>query len=258
MNNKVLKLGLSVAMLSSILLAGTGIQSIYAETVTSSRADAQYEEALNSWSNEVPVENLIAKGVNPLEANLAVEQMSIGSESMGSESMGSESMGSESMSTASTAPALQYEVPSEVLVTLDQKTAGFNHGHAAIIISADYNVEAFSSGVNYYYIGPWKWPTYAGAYNTVKAEWVALNDGGYPAQNFRDWAVGNAKSHVGKPYNTNFFDQYNTSKFYCSSLVWRAWKDSGIDIDGGWDSAVSPWDLHQDANTKEYYSRGSF
>lgn len=55
------------------------------------------------------------------------------------------------------------------------------------------------------------------------------------------WVAG--KSY--KPYNYNFFDRDTRSKFYCSQLVWAAYKDgAGIDQDSNGAPAVSPDDVY--------------
>lgn len=53
-----------------------------------------------------------------------------------------------------------------------------------------------------------------------------------------------AEAQRGKPYNWNWLWKYDTSRFYCSALVWRAYKQQGRELDPSWwDPAVSPTDL---------------
>ena len=40
-----------------------------------------------------------------------------------------------------------------------------------------------------------------------------------------------AMKQLGKPYNTNFIQKENEESFYCTSLVWRAYREAGIEID---------------------------
>jgi len=40
-----------------------------------------------------------------------------------------------------------------------------------------------------------------------------------------------AMKQIGKTYNMYFTDKMTTDKFYCTQLVWRAYKESGLDID---------------------------
>lgn len=60
-----------------------------------------------------------------------------------------------------------------------------------------------------------------------------------------------AFKQLGKPYNGNFFNKNRTDQFYCSQLVWRAWLESGIDIEAGTvpNGIISPSDLVRSSNT---------
>lgn len=40
-----------------------------------------------------------------------------------------------------------------------------------------------------------------------------------------------AESQLGKPYNTNFTNKEDEESFYCTSLVWQAYRAAGIQID---------------------------
>ena len=40
-----------------------------------------------------------------------------------------------------------------------------------------------------------------------------------------------AMKQLGKPYNTNFIQKENEESFYCTSLVWCAYREAGIEID---------------------------
>ncbi|HOV14770.1 MAG TPA: YiiX/YebB-like N1pC/P60 family cysteine hydrolase [Spirochaetota bacterium] len=40
-----------------------------------------------------------------------------------------------------------------------------------------------------------------------------------------------AMQQLGKTYNMYFTDKMTTEKFYCTQLVWRAYKEAGVDID---------------------------
>lgn len=50
-----------------------------------------------------------------------------------------------------------------------------------------------------------------------------------------DKVVGFAMKQIGKTYNMYFTDKMTTDKFYCPQLVWRAYKEVGIDIDNNGD-----------------------
>lgn len=57
----------------------------------------------------------------------------------------------------------------------------------------------------------------------VKGKTVNKSEGAY------DYAK--AQVNANKPYNYEFLNKWRTSHFYCSSLVWRAWKEQNIDVD---------------------------
>lgn len=61
-----------------------------------------------------------------------------------------------------------------------------------------------------------------------------------------------------KKYNLNFFNKGTTKTFYCSQLVWRAWKNQGFEVDrmnlGDWEP-VSPAELIGGANTYVFYRK---
>jgi uncharacterized protein YycO len=67
-------------------------------------------------------------------------------------------------------------------------------------------------------------------------------------------AMLNAADHIGKPYSYDFWNKYRTDKFYCSSLVWRAYYDAGtyfgmlFDIDSNGGDAVFPDDISYSTN----------
>lgn len=64
------------------------------------------------------------------------------------------------------------------------------------------------------------------------------------------------QANLKKPYNINFFDKFTTKRFYCSQLVWRAWKNQGHDIDNvKFDTVVSPMELVNSNNTKVFYHK---
>jgi uncharacterized protein YycO len=64
-------------------------------------------------------------------------------------------------------------------------------------------------------------------------------------------------SQIGKPYNYNFFDRDTRNSFYCSQLVWAAYKDLyGIDLDtSAWGNAVYPTELVMSSHTSTIYSQ---
>ncbi|QIK45253.1 hypothetical protein G7055_05860 [Streptococcus pyogenes] len=130
------------------------------------------------------------------------------------------------------------------------KSPLFNNGHAAIVAVAPYydaTIEANpSDGVQPKY-GHWN-TRFAGSkvyqYGVLKTS-VAQD------QNAAKWAA----KHIGKGYNHNFFDIGRRDKFYCSQLVWAAYKDtSGADI-GTWEwgHAIHPFELMSSKETTLLY-----
>lgn len=60
---------------------------------------------------------------------------------------------------------------------------------------------------------------------------------------------------LGKPYNYNYFNVSTRKKFYCSQLVWAAFKDNyGIDLDmSDFGDAVHPMELVNSSKTYTIY-----
>ncbi|KHD34617.1 hydrolase [Clostridium acetobutylicum] len=108
-----------------------------------------------------------------------------------------------------------------ILVTRDSNTMGIHYGHAGIIWDASTTVESEPSGVERY---PNTWKS---RYNTIKGITVNSTTAEQDKE-AADWC----NNQVGKPYNWNFFNINTRDKFYCSQLVWAAYKDLyGMDID---------------------------
>lgn len=74
-------------------------------------------------------------------------------------------------------------------------------------------------------------------------------------------AIENAENNLGKKYNSNFmfFGMWDTSSFYCSSLVFRAWLDVSseysLNTNPIW---VAPSDLYASENTRVVTSYRNF
>lgn len=62
---------------------------------------------------------------------------------------------------------------------------------------------------------------------------------------------------LGKPYNYNYFNVSTRKKFYCSQLVWAAFKDNyGIDLDtSDFGDAVHPMELVNSSKTYTIYKK---
>lgn len=142
----------------------------------------------------------------------------------------------------------------DILVSYTFSSFGFDigvPGHAGIVhIEEIWTVESFPEGNGYAngvrrYTNDWK---DRGHSYGVRVKGATKAD--YTA------AAKYAIAQIGKPYNWNYFNKGTTDSFYCSQLVWRAWKNQGFDIDrmnlGDWEP-VSPAELVGGSNTYVFY-----
>lgn len=132
-----------------------------------------------------------------------------------------------------------------ILVTTDGVSSGIGTGHAGIIWTSTTVVESFlNGGVQ---TKPNNWNTcYKSVYGVTTIGTTTSQD-----NEASNWCW----RKTGLPYNWNFWDTSTRSKFYCSHLVWAAFKDLyGIntDDDGG---IVWPVDLVNSKNTTIVYSK---
>ena len=105
-----------------------------------------------------------------------------------------------------------------ILVTPD-KYGIFNVGHAAIIFEDGKLTESVSDGV--------KWSE-----NNWREKTQVYGVAPHATSRAQDAAASTWASHQrGKPYNWVFTDVNTRSKFYCSQLVWAAFKDNfGVNL----------------------------
>lgn len=133
------------------------------------------------------------------------------------------------------------------LVTKDGKL-GELVGHAGMVYSSKLTVESFpGSGKG---VG-----TYSNTWNSKYKTVYGLSSKNVPAS--KDSAAADyAYAQKGKPYNSSFSNTETTSKFYCSQLVYKAFKEkAGINLNqGGW--IVFPIDLVQSSNSYTIYTKG--
>ena len=134
-----------------------------------------------------------------------------------------------------------------ILVTSDKFKGLVPTGHAAIIFRYDTVIESLAEGVTY---GPNDWNTSKGtAYGADVKGTTSLQD-----QAAANWCL----NQVGKPYNYNYLDTATRSKFYCSQLVWAAFKDNyGIDINTDFvGEAIYPMEILDSPNVNVIYRKG--
>lgn len=124
-------------------------------------------------------------------------------------------------------------------------TSGFTHGHVGIVAPTKYDnsiVEAVPDGVR---IKKGEWTKGKIWQVSVKATTAEQDN------SVAWWAAGKE----GKPYHKNFVDTTPRDRFYCSHLVWAAYKDvTGVDIGKGrWLSIIFPYELMNTKDTKLIY-----
>lgn len=133
-----------------------------------------------------------------------------------------------------------------ILVTSDYYKDLLPTGHAAIIASSDQVIEALSNGVVY---GKNNW-------NVKKNDCWAVTCGATSVNEDRGTVTYIERNgYVGKPYNFNFYDVNQRQRFYCSQLVWAAYKDSlGIDLNTSeFGAAIHPLELVNSPRTVTIY-----
>ncbi|HCT4600046.1 TPA: hypothetical protein OTY10_000509 [Enterococcus faecalis] len=141
----------------------------------------------------------------------------------------------------------------DILVTYSFSSFGIDvaaTGHAAIVHTNSNNtIESFPNGGVRVYPNDWK--------NKSKVYGVRVRGASYnDYKNAASYAIRQANAK--KPYNKNFFNKGTTAKFYCSQLVWRAWKNQGFEVDrmnlGNYEP-VSPAELVGGDGTYVFYKR---
>ncbi|MBQ2634892.1 MAG: hypothetical protein IJF88_09995 [Oscillospiraceae bacterium] len=142
----------------------------------------------------------------------------------------------------------------DILVSFTSSSFGYNWGlpgHAAIVhTNSRYTIESFPNGGVRIYTNNWgsKTKVYG-----VRVKGASSNSYTRAAQ----YAISQANQ--GKKYNWIFINKGTTGSFYCSQLVWRAWKNQGFEVDrmnlGNWEP-VSPAELVGGSRTYVFYYRG--
>ncbi|WP_139788092.1 YiiX/YebB-like N1pC/P60 family cysteine hydrolase [Anoxybacillus sp. UARK-01] len=130
----------------------------------------------------------------------------------------------------------------DILITYDNKTSVWAHGHAAIVRdNNDYIVEAWPDvGVRVYQ------NNWANRFSTKKKFYV--KDASYSKyDSAQKWAY----YQVGDPYSLTATKD-SVDKFYCSQLVWKAWNNTGYDLDADGGQIVTPADLEEHSLTIAY------
>ncbi|MDI9472212.1 MAG: hypothetical protein GX260_03855 [Tissierellia bacterium] len=136
--------------------------------------------------------------------------------------------------------------PGVILVTPDKFGGVLPLGHAAIIRTSTTVVESTSKGV---IMGANNW-------NHVKDNCYAVTvKTTTPLQD--EQASVWCENQRYKPYNYNFFNTSTRSRFYCSQLIWAAFKDKyGIDLNtSAFGNAIHPLELVTTPKTEIIFSK---
>jgi uncharacterized protein YycO len=143
--------------------------------------------------------------------------------------------------------------PGVYYVTIDNFFSGLPiPGHAAMVSRyPNYTIEAYGNtstqymGVKYHY-------------NEWTRRHYLARTANYTNANLDVWAAIYAEQQINKPYNYNFYRPMDTDRFYCSSLIWNAFRlYTGVDIAGfGWSPFyVSPYHLYISSNAHTIYQQ---
>lgn len=133
--------------------------------------------------------------------------------------------------------------PGDILLTLSTHTAGWRHGHAALVIDEDITLESIVLGTNSTLVNSSHWASYSNyAVLRIKAVTPELQQQvaqygkehlqGVPYRLTSGWIGPKAP----KPEDAQF-------GLHCSYLVWYAWNQFGYDLDSDGGRLVSAHDL---------------
>lgn len=143
------------------------------------------------------------------------------------------------------AAAATWSGKGDILISLQAKTGGFPHGHAAILSTTPhYVIEAL--------------PRPGVVHQSASKYWSTVDDEGqYYVKGAPDSsyikAVSYAKNQIGEPYKLKT-SLDNTSEWYCSKLVYKAWLSAGYHV-GSLDThlgVVLPASIKGDLDTVKY------
>jgi uncharacterized protein YycO len=137
-----------------------------------------------------------------------------------------------------------------ILVTGDPAFGLIPTGHAAIVYAGDgpYGlIESLADGVQY---GRNDW-------NTKKITCYGLDvisTSNAQERTAAEWCA----QQIGKPYNWDYWNTTTRVRFYCSQLVWAAFKDNfSVDLNmSSFGNAVHPLELAASDKTVMFYSQG--
>lgn len=133
--------------------------------------------------------------------------------------------------------------PGDILITLSTHTAGWRHGHAALVIDEDIVLESIVLGTNSTLVNAAHWATYSNyAVLRVKNITPELQQQvvQYSTEHLQDVPYHLTSGWIGpkapKPEDAQF-------GLHCSYLVWYAWNHFEYDLDSDGGRLVSAHDL---------------
>lgn len=135
--------------------------------------------------------------------------------------------------------------PGYIFATLDNTTSSWNHGHAGLGGNNGETIESFpSTGVAVFS-------------NGYSKNWSSCSTGGIYSINGAsssqyDSAKNYAYNKVGTPYSLSLVD--GDSTYYCSELVYKAWKNAGITVGTNVAGFITPKSIMDSSNTRLVYS----
>ncbi|MCX2829682.1 MULTISPECIES: YiiX/YebB-like N1pC/P60 family cysteine hydrolase [Bacillus] len=191
------------------------------------------------------VEKIIS-AVEDIDALMYDLEAEKGNTNFGSKSIDYEP-GKEKTSNKMQEAAASWSGKGDILVSMKAKTYGLPHGHAAILSTTPhYVIEALPSpGV---------------VHQSASKYWSTVDDEGqYYVKGASNSAylnaVSYAKNQIGEPYKLKT-SLNNTSEWYCSKLVYKAWLNAGYHV-GTLDAylgVVLPGSIKSDMDTVKYKS----
>ncbi|MCV9948929.1 YiiX/YebB-like N1pC/P60 family cysteine hydrolase [Paenibacillus sp. BT-177] len=240
---KVLSLAFSASLALSILLLPSA--NIYAADETSpsfSVNDNSYQKMKDAGMSDDDIELLRKHNENDLRIIKSGEL---------EEKALNDQKTSQSLTDSSENPRLAASslgTVGDILVAYNASSWGIDFGypgHAAIVsLLSGKTVESFPADGVQYHTNDWR-----GRSNVYGMSVKGASGSQYRA------AAQYAANQIGKPYNWNFVNPWTEAKFYCSQLVWKAWKTQGIDVDYiTIDPIVTPMEIAKSGNTSIYYS----
>lgn len=138
-----------------------------------------------------------------------------------------------------------------ILTTMDKGNGKMGLlGHAAIVYSDRDVVESVLQNNAGVIMGPNNWDKNTNTCIAVTVSGTSMEQDAAAA----DWC----EKQLGKPYNYDFLDTETRSCFYCSHLIWAAYKDClGIDLNTthNFGTAIHPAELVASSRTYKIYEK---